>query len=161
MAPQGPGSLASRSMRTFHHPIGLVVLLVLSAPVAADDLANARAACERDFAACARVTELEAVEREAQDRQAEERYAQEQAARAARLAQEQAEADALEREQAERKKKCGKDYQRVRRGMKWSRVQACAGPFTMVSEDALGAVYKADGGWVRVHRGRVVRWTSR
>jgi len=104
-------------------------------------------------------------EEAARARQVDERHAQERAAHAAALAQQSAGVEAMERAEAEAaaalKKKCGKDYQRVRPGMKWSRAQTCAGPFELVAEDETGAVYEAPGGAVRVERGRVVRWIAR
>jgi hypothetical protein len=106
-------------------------------------------------------------EREASERAAsEQRAAAELSAQAEREAAAKAEADRVAaaeqvREDALRQK-CGKDFGRVRRGMRWGpRLQECAGPFVLVSEGVTGSIYEAPGGLVRVRGGKVAAWTAR
>jgi hypothetical protein len=128
----------------------------------ASELQEATTACERDNVACHRAEALREVLRAEQARLADaeiERKKAEQEAERARLAEleaaEQAKADAL-------RKKCGADYGRVRVGMDWGRVRKCAAPDWWVkAQDDRGTVYEAEPGFVRVERGRVVRWVAK
>jgi hypothetical protein len=83
------------------------------------------------------------------------------AKREAELEQQRREVEEFDRREAEKeatlKKKCGKDYGRVRVGMAWTRVNQCSGPFEIVSEDTTGTVYEGVGGYVRVQGGKIVR----
>lgn len=69
-----------------------------------------------------------------------------------------------EREEADQKRKCGKDYQRLRIGMKISRLQECSGAtyFTKtVSADGVVETYRAMFDWVFVKNGVVTGYTER
>lgn len=58
---------------------------------------------------------------------------------------------------AARRKKCGRDYMRVKVGMKFSRVAECAGEFSLKYEDERANVYEAEGGLIRVEHGKITR----
>ncbi len=63
-----------------------------------------------------------------------------------------------ERETEALKKKCGKDFERIRRGMKFDRVRACSRiEFSFKYEDERATVYDSEGGMVRVEHGIITR----
>lgn len=142
----------------------LPLLVALSAPaVAADlaqlrvDLAVAEKACAADLDACARVDDLKLQVRAAELEQVAVEQQERDAAAAKLLAEAQA---AEEQQEAERRKKCAAVQLRV--GAKWGpRLQECYGPFAVKAQDETGTVYEAAGGWVRVRGGKVVRWVAR
>jgi Zn-dependent M32 family carboxypeptidase len=120
-------------------------------------LEQAEVACARDLKACAHRDELLVREKAERDRLLAEQEAkrQEELRRqhdevAAAEASEEAEQNAL-------RKKCGKDFNRVRVGMKFARVEQCAGPLELRAETATYKIYEGSGGAVRVEHGTVTR----
>jgi hypothetical protein len=137
--------------------------LILAAVLAADPtpLERAQAACEKNLDACKERDRLEAEARAADDARLEREY-QEQKARDA-AAEKQADSDrAVEDAKDEAlKKKCGKDYHRLKVGMSWSRARECTGmEWTTKAQDQRGTTYEAQGGYVRVEGGKVIRWVA-
>jgi hypothetical protein len=136
----------------------MIPALTAAALLATTPLEQAEIACERDYKACPERDRLRTEERAAPEHPAHKdlgrqlREAQENEQRAER--KEAAKA-------AETKKKCGSDYNRVRVGMAFARIQECAGPFRLQAEDEKGAVYTSPGGWVRVESGKVVKLLRR
>jgi sRNA-binding protein len=112
----------------------------------------------------------EALAREERSAEQERNRLVAQAAREAALEAQRAEAAEEERitqeeereKEAVLRKECGKDFHKLRVGMIWTRVQKCSGleSFEVVSEDRVGRVYEADGGFIRVEKGKVVRWIA-
>jgi hypothetical protein len=135
----------------------LTLLLVVLA--GSPELEKARGECERDLEACARFEALEAEEEKATREANEKKARANQAAREAHLEQTRAKLRAEDEKEAQQvaalRKKCGRDFGRVQVGMKWTRVRECAGPFEIAFEDPKGTEYQAEGGRVRVERGRI------
>lgn len=126
-------------------------ILAVAVPL---QLQKARDACEADLSACAERDRLEQTwrhEQEAARSAAVERQRQE-------VQDDDARAAAAD---AELRKACGRDFHRLRVGMKFERVKKCSGLiFSAFAEDKSGIVYSAAGGFVRVERGVVVKWVA-
>jgi membrane-bound lytic murein transglycosylase B len=147
------------------HDLRVILTLAAAAMLAAaptpEALAAATAACERDLKACAYRDQLQAEKHAADLQEAEVQRKILEAEREAALERVRAE-EAAEAERVEAlRKSCGRDYMRVRVGMRFAKVERCAGPFSVVAEDERGAVYEAEGGLVRVEHGKVVRLVHR
>jgi hypothetical protein len=136
----------------------LVLALLVASPALASELDDARESCAKKGRDCDKVQQLENAERSASVHAREAELAAARAKLDAEIAeQEQAEAKA----EADLRAKCGKDFHRVRVGMRWERVRQCAGEFEVRAQDERGTVYEAAGGLVRVENGRVTRWIAR
>lgn len=147
--------------------LAAAAVLVLPAVALADvaaDLQRARDACEKDLKACAAIKPLEAAQAAEDDKRLAAKQAERDAALAEQNAQVAAEIAAWEVREDARKKICGKDYARVRVGMKFSRVQECAEigvEFELVGQNTRSSLYEIEGGIVRVENGKVAAWVAK
>ncbi len=127
----------------------MLTRFILLAALAAEPtpLEKAQAACPEDPKACEEVTRIRA----ANDAQLSKTYEETVAAQ-----------DAAEKSKAEAlQKKCGKNYRRLKVGMAWSVVKECTGfDWSVKAQDQRGTVYEAQGGYVRVEAGKVVKWIA-
>lgn len=68
------------------------------------------------------------------------------------------------KQEAARKRICGKDYKSVRVGMSFARIKQCTGTFRLTSQinrsDGVVSIYERNGGYVHVMDGRVVAWRA-
>lgn len=130
-----------------------------------EQLEKAQAACAVDPKQCAQRDKIarqvysEKLEADEKRRQ-EEQKAYEDRTNAEIAAEEQAEQE----RQAKLKKRCGKDYKRIKVGMKFERFKLCSGfavdDFEVRAQDERGAVYEVNGGLLRVENGIIRRWIA-
>lgn len=144
--------------------LGLLTALLL---VQTPEIDRLKSECERNLDACRLLDAAQKQYEAEQDtkRKEEERIraADREANTRHREAVEAADQAQAEANEAALRKKCGKDFGRVRVGMTWKRVRQCAGvdlEWSTKAEDERGIIYECENGAVRVEGGKVVRWVA-
>lgn len=143
------------------------------APTVCESLRRSAAdsAAKSEQAAQARIQAADQADREKREAAAAEDARRADAAIAARQAQEQelrARAEQWRQEyaasEAEREKRCGKDYGQVRVGMTLQRAAECSGDFSLVHQvqqpDGTLSTFRDGRVFIHVKAGRVVAWSN-